>query len=274
MNKKTNEETNLDQRLVWGMELGIDVDKRVLKTAVVVVLEIVVLVLSGFLLVKPRWDELSQLRHDLSVQRAQLRNLGTKLDILERFQLERNGYVRVLTSAFPPSKDVGLVLSSLRSLASDSQIDMVGYKVDPVVIDGEEKKPGGATTTSNPAGSIRAKTESFVMEVTISGKALDIQEFLGKIDGSLPLKVVEDVVITRGGEVRQESSEVLEMRLRIRNFFLPVTQQVNPAGLVRALSVEEGELVEIISAYRGLVVTDEGLVRESIPLGNQNLFGL
>lgn len=273
MNEK--DKNSSDQSTVFGVELGMDVDKRVLKMSGVLILEIVVLLVSGFLLVKPRWDELQRLRGDLSVQQIQLKNMQAKLEALELFEVERSNYDKVLSAAFPTSKDVGLVLSSLRSLASDSSIEVIGYSVDPVVIDSSEKKPAefGSAVAPQAAGQ-RTKTENFMMEVTISGRALDIQAFLDRINASMPLKVVENVIITSGTEIREESNELLEMRLKVKNYFLPLTQKANPSGLVRALSSDEYALIDKMNEYSSLVLTTGGAVREDIPLGNQNLFGL
>ena len=281
---KVSSKDGKQQSTILGMELGIDVDKRVLKSVVVLVLELGVMVAIGLMFLVPKWNEVVGMRNNLSKQQEQLRGLRNKLAILEQFEVERTGYETVLGMAFPLNKDVGTALRSLRTLANDARIEIVGYRVDPVMIEEDENdKPSsqGLTAAPTPALALpssgmpaksEAKAEGFMMEVTISGSALAIQDFLDRVGRSLPLKVVENVVIARGEEVKQESGEMLEMRLEIKNYYLPMTSKANPTGILRALKDEEIETIETIRGYRGVDtgVSGDG---ESVPLGNQNLFG-
>ena len=75
-------------------------------------------------------------------------------------------------------------------MANDARIEIVGYRVDPVMIEEDEnnKSSGqGLTAAPTPAVALpssgmpaksEAKAEGFMMEVTISGSALAIQDFL------------------------------------------------------------------------------------------------
>lgn len=216
---KVSSKDGKQQSTILGMELGIDVDKRVLKSVMVLVLELGVMVAIGLMFLVPKWNEVVKMRNNLSKQQEQLRGLRNKLAILEQFEVERTGYETVLGMAFPLNKDVGTALRSLRTLANDARIEIVGYRVDPVMIEEDENdKPSsqGLTAAPTPAVALpssgmpaksEAKAEGFMMEVTISGSALAIQDFLDRVGRSLPLKVVENVVIARGEEVKQESGK-------------------------------------------------------------------
>ena len=278
---KVSNKDGRQQTTILGMELGIDVDKSV----AVLVLELGVMVAIGLLILVPKWNEVMKMRNNLSKQQEQLRGLRNKLTILEQFEVERTGYETVLGMAFPLNKDVGVALRSLRTLANDARIEIVGYRVDPVMIEegGESKQASQGLGAAAPTPALvlpssgmpaksEAKAEGFMMEVTISGSALAIQDFLYRVGQSLPLKVVENVVIARGEEVRQESGEILEMRLEIKNYYLPMTSKANPTGILRALKNEEGETIETISSYRRVDAAASG-EDDTVPLGNQNLFG-
>ena len=281
--KVSNKSGGKQQATVLGMELGIEVDKRVFRSAVILVLELGVMLVIGLMFLVPKWNETVKMRSGLSKQEEQLRGLRNKLAILERFEVERADYETVLGMAFPLNKDVGIALRSLRTLADDARIEIVGYRVDPVTIEEESKQSSqGLTAAPTPALALsgggmpaksEAKAEGFMMEVTISGSALSIQDFLDRVGRSLPLKVVENVVIARGEEVRQESGEILEMRLEIRNYYLPMTSKINPTGILRALKDDEIETIEAMRSYRGVDIQASGDGAESVPLGNQNLFG-
>lgn len=257
-----------DQSTIFGLELGINIDKRVLRVAGMVVVEFVVLLAAGYFLIVPRINAINQLNNSLELQQTQLNNMNQKLRVLTEFEASQARYDTVLKGAMPVSKDVGLVLASLRSLALESEIEVVSYSVDPVVVDEERQQAAFGTGGERQT----TRTESFRMDLTIAGQSAQVQRFLELVDQSLPIKVIEDMVITSGDVA--DVANFLEMRVEIRSYFLPLTQRANPSGLLRVLSAAEMELVEEMLSYRSLPLTAEGTLTETVPIGNQDLFGV
>lgn len=257
-----------DQTVIFGLELGVNIDKRVMRVAGMLILEVLVLLGAGYFLLVPRINEINKLNNSLELQQTQLNNLNGKLQVLTEFEANVDHYRPILAAALPVTKDVGLTLSSLRQLATEAQIEIVSYSVDPVIVE-EEARPAAF---GSQAEQSTTRTDSFRMDLTISGQSGQVQRFLELVNTSLPLKVVEDMIITQGNV--QEVAGILEMRVEIRNYFLPLTQKANPSGLLRALNEEESALLEEMLGFRTLPLNEQGGVSGSSPLGNQNLFGL
>lgn len=269
MNDKNKTKKELtDQTVVFGLELGVNIDKRVMRVASMFILELVVLLVAGYFLVVPRITEINRLNNNLELQETQLNNMNRKLDVLTEFEGNQARYDTVLKAALPVTKDVGLVLASLRQLAQEAQIEIISYSVDPVIVDEERQ----AVAFGAQVARTTTRTENFRMDLTIAGQSSQVQRFLELVNTSLPLKVVEDMVITQGNV--QEASGILEMRVEIRNYFLPLTQKANPSGLLRILNEKESALLEEMIGFRTLPLSSEGTTTDGVPLGNQNLFGL
>lgn len=263
-NKGETTNKSVDQMAIFGLDLGVSIDKRVLRVGVLFFLELAVLFVTGYFLLVPRMLEINKLRNNLELQDAQLESMTVKLETLEVFETEAARYDVVLRGALPITKDVGLTLGSLRQLARETQIEIVSYSVDPVVVD-----ESGTTPTRVVDGQTAgAKAGNFRMDLAISGQSGQVQNFLELINTSLPLKVVEDMEIIRGDV--QTVGGVLEMRVVIKSFYLPFTQKANPEVPLKVLSEEERLFLDQMTTFRTLSGVDEG----TIPLGNQNLFGL
>ena len=112
------------------------------------------------------------------------------------------------------------------------------------------------------------------MELTISGKVAQIQRFLELMNNSLPIKVFEDMTITKGGAmVSEESEESLEMKIEVRNYYMPSVKKVDLSGLIKTFAEEEEDLLEKMVKFEGLQ-SGGGNSQEETPLGNNDLFGI
>lgn len=258
--KKQGEIKN-DQKTVFGLELGFDVNHRVMRWVGVLFLEVVVILVVVLGLLLPKIKEVQKTRKALVKDQVKVKQMQKKLDQLDEFVVEFGDKKEFFADVFPINKDVGLVLSSVRQISNQTGVDIVGYGVDSVVVENE-----------NEDKATKRKVGSFGMEVTVVGISERIQDFLRLMDESLPIKVVNDVKVTSGIRSIEEGGDLLEVKVSVDNYFLPIGEMSDPLLDLTEISEADRELMEELEGYA--VVNQDGSSLEMIPVGNTNLFGL
>jgi hypothetical protein len=240
-----------------GIEVGIDVDERILKWAGVLVGEFVTAGIISFLIIVPQVAKIQQANQSLAKEKKNLSDLQYKSELLANFSIDFANKEDTLTSIFPQKRDVGLVVSSLRQLANDTQVELVTYSVKTAADD--KSKPGG--------NNVPALT----VELTVNGSTEGTQGFVNETNRSLPLKSIENLQVVRnlvatGSAVQQ----LIQTKLTVRSYYLPFNVKVDSNKPLDPFGDRQIAALNDLATY----VKPKVLSAPSLesPLKNPNLF--
>jgi Tfp pilus assembly protein PilO len=216
----------------------------------VIVLAVLV---SAFLLVKPRIDKIFLLQRELSQKEEKLAQLTAKTAAIEGLdETELSSRVDLVAKAFPNEKDFPLFLSLLRKLVNKNNLELTTLQVNP----------GEIATAS--AQTKKGKLPLLAFMIGVKGQMNGFREFVYRVSQTAPLMVIRDF------QVKTQEGGSLEVTLLIEAPFLPL-----PATLGRI----EKALAQINSqeeeAYQELTRLDFSLIEEtplSFPTGKDNPF--
>ncbi len=243
------------------IEISLLANKNVIRWAGIVAGEVVVIMILLFLVVIPQWETAAQLREQYRQQQELANNLASKSEELDRFKADFLPKLATLDQAMPKSKDVGLMLSSLREIADKSGASIVEYKLEPGQVSG---------LTSKTVGE-----QSLEIELRVTGGTEAVQKFLKLIDASLPIKKIENLEVTSRSlqSVAGEQIQLPEVRILLLEYYLTDTSKAEAKVALSALDDEDQQILSQIGKYEK-VAEVRPVSTESGTLGNENFFGL
>lgn len=243
---------------VFGVELGFQIEEKVTRWVGILSLELVAVVIVGWLILAPRINEIFQVQSQISQQKKLLADLRTKVGLLEDFMVEYAGQDELMAAVFMPYKDTAQMLALIRDIADRAGMSTTGYRLAATNL---------VTPEQTGARAAVVNVEPVEIEITVSGSAANVASFLQLLDESLPIKRVTELEITKASL----SGANLELKMKVASFTFPLKVQPNALGLIKPFSAQNRELFERLGTYY------RGTARqtETLPiLGNPNLFGL
>ncbi len=237
-------------------------DPQVIRWFTLVSIEIAFVVMLAFLVIVPQFNAINEARDNLAAQQALLDNLKNKSDLLTNFTFQFAQKDELIRQVLPPTKDVGIMLASIRQIAQGSGVETTGYSLTP----GELVDT--AVSPNPPANSI----PSVVVEMTINGTPLSIQKFLSSINQSLPLKSIENLQVVRNVvATRADITQILETKLTMKVYFLPTPSIKDPSPQLSPIDKDQAKVLDLVTGYTKVETATNST---PAPLGNTNLFGL
>lgn len=216
-----------------GIDLGFELDERVLKWGGVLVAEVVIVTILSVFIIVPQIARIEKATRDLAKEQKSLNDLQRKIELLADFQIEFTQQAEVLESVFPLKRDVGLVVTSLRQLSTNTNMELVTYNVH-----GAEASSRGRSASTVP---------SLAVELTINGSAEGTSAFIDAINSSLPLKSIENLQVVRNlvatGSAQVE--QFIQTKLLINSYYLPfdikvdATKPLDPFGERQTAALNE-----------------------------------
>lgn len=239
--KPTKETTKL-----MGLDLGVQLDERVLRWWIIIVVEFSVAGLISMLVILPQIQAIQKINDELVKQQKVAADLTYKAELLSNFSLELNDYESVITSIYPAKKDTGLMLLNLRKMIQENKIDLRSYTIRDTF------------TQSTARGKSAQKSNQTVLfvELTVDGAASDIKRMLENINGSLPLKHVEDFQVikslakTGGGQGPEDRSEIVQAKIVYSSPYMPFDLSVDSQKPITAFSQGQMDMIENLKQYK------------------------
>lgn len=241
---------------VMGVSLGVSLDKRILSWMAALAFELVIIAVVAVLFLVPQVGKWNELNRDIKKEGKLLESKNNKVQLIADLSVVMDPTEETLRMALPRSKDIGLLLSSLRQQTAQVGVKMETYTLNPGEVSGVAvtKK-----VTSNDSG--------LPIELTVSGRIEALRKFLDLINTSLPIKKVDSVQVV-SSEIREE----VRLKLKLVMYFMPFSEKDVANNPLRELNKNESELLNAIQTWARY--SQKGNDVNTVPLGNSNLFGL
>lgn len=244
-------------------------DPQIVRWFLIVSGELVFAVLLAALVIIPQLQSINQARANLEQRNQTLSDLRNKSDLLSGFSVQFAQKDDLIGQVLPDTKDVGLMLSSVRKVADTAGINIVGYSLNP----GELL---ANTSTANPAQKASG-LQSLTIDLTIDGSPTSTQKFLSGLNESLPLKSIENMQILRTVVTNTSTgsaTQLLETKVSVRSYYMLSDITKDPASKLSPFTSDQQKLLGSLANYSKLDLSAAVQSTQSVILGNQNLFGL
>lgn len=211
---------------------------------------VIFILFSGLFLIRPRLNEMFLIRKNLKREEKRLAQLVSKTAALEGLdQVELSEKAEITAKALPAEKNLPLLLSVIKGVAVNNNIELLSLQV----------KPGELATPS--AKERKQELPSLSFTIMVSGQMSDFKEFLDQLSKTAPLMRSESIALE---EMGGEASFVLGSP-----FLRPPESLGLPEKPLAQVTSEEEEV------YQQLARLDFFLIQEEFPLvpaGKENPF--
>lgn len=251
--------TELSTQKLFGFVLPLGVDAELLKQSVYAGLTAAFLLVVFIFFVVPRFADLVAAQKRVSDLEKKVNSLNRSLDALDGFRddVPINGKESVYL-AIPTQFDPGYILLSLRQLAAESKVNIIGYSLGGGTI-GEDTKVGNLTTHQ--------------VKLEISGAPVKLIGFVDGLDNYLPVVTVADLSLSEVGKIFISGSGENRLSLTLTYYHKPMPPV--PAGFLLSNFINADEFTTITSLtnYKrlGVITSSQGL---PTTFGKEDLFGL
>lgn len=201
------------------------------------------------------WDALTNRQKEVALQSERLARLKLKVGKLRETRAEEvNEDLRNLLLAVPATRQVLLLLSELGQAASGSGLSMEGYSFDT----GNIKE-----STPSAQGSEEEAKKELVVNVVVEGGNFDrLRQFVGKLEGFLPIARVTGVKFADGGAA-----------VKVEQKWKPwVKVNLEAESELPEYAAKLAEAFKLISEYEQISGDLEGASSASAEVGTTNPF--
>lgn len=230
-------------------------DKALYKPFLLPVIIFLLIILSGLFLLKPRIAQVLNIRRNLSSQKAKLAKLTAKVAALQGLdEVELEEKTKVALRALPAQKDLPGALLTIKSLTTETGLELRGIQVEPGEI---------STESAEPQSSKKYNLPFLEFKINVGGSKTQLKDFLTKLSLTAPLMRVAAI------KIAQTEGEVIEADLDLDTFLLP---------LPSTLGAVEQELVPITPQEEGIyqqlakIAPVQTVTFSPIPAGKENPF--
>lgn len=251
---------------LFGLILPDWVSERMMRMMISGLLSSLVMLLVLILVVKPRYDELADLRATLARETANLNALtNSRNGILSLENDLTEDQQQKILSAVPVDYSPDRAIFLLRKMASDTGASIVSYSL-----------PSGVLLDSSTVETIGKRGEmvefnSYPIKIIISAPVDVLLRFISKVESSLPFGVVADLnlqevtKLSKGGVNKnvQISLEIKYYQAKLNKIDINAIKSLNEKNLEFAEKLADFDVVNIEespknSSISGLVSTSSG----------------
>lgn len=215
---------------------------------------VILILISSWFLVRPKASEIFSIQRNLKREEERLAQLTAKSATLEGLdQTELSSRADIAAKALLSDKNLPLLLSTLKNLAAQNNIELRSLQVDP-----------GEIATVSAKGE-KEKLSFLSFEILVSGQMSDFKEFLAQIAKVAPLMVIQKVKIES-----QDSGGSFQANLPLDAPFLFPPASLGPVETPLAQITNQEENI-----YQELTQLNFSLIKEvppSVPSGKENPF--
>lgn len=196
---------------------------------------VVLIILSGMLVLKPKINDLSKLKKDITSQKEELSRLSQKVAVLESY--DRNELKRrtdQVLKVLPAEKDAPLIMAALRQLINDHDLELKSLDIGVGEISTESAKQIG----------IKKAVPALDLELSLVGVLDDLYEFLNALDSITPLIEVDELQVGREGLA-------VEAGMELSSYYLLGSEDSGKIDRqIVAITPEEEKIYQEISFYK------------------------
>lgn len=221
---------------IFGMEIGIKVDRRLTKWIGIAFGVIIVIVVVAWLVLIPRLSEIRRLQAKLKEQKLLLTNLNQKIDLIDDFGISLSGKDDLMNQVFMSNQDSTLLLMLLRNVVNQTGMNITSYKIGSSVL----------KTMAVTQKSTKPINTNVVVDVTVSGPSDKVDSLLRIFNESLPIKSVSDFEITDGS---LQSTGQITMKMTVTAYTLPVNVNASALALLKPFTDEQRDLMQRMTGY-------------------------
>lgn len=231
-------------------QLSLEKYRAFLFPAVVVVL----IALSTIMILKPKIDDLSQLRRGLSRQKKELTQLSQKVAVLEGYdQNELKTRANRALKVLPAEKDAPLLMAILRSSVNDYNLELGSLDIRVGEISTESAEP---VTKDKPLPALQ-------LQLDIAGSLNDFYDFLNNLELMAPIFEIDQIAMSRQGSSIGAKMELSSYYLTLPTDIGKMTRQIVP------INFEEEKIYQEVSRYK---LPSTGMALPLVGSGKENPF--
>lgn len=207
------------------------------------------IIFSGVFFLYPRAKEIPESRRAIAEEKEKLAKLTQKAEFLESLdENELANKTQFLLKVLPPEKDVVLIISSLKALCAQLNLQIDSFQIN---LSGESSSSG---------------LSSISFSLRIVGDKEGLNNLIERIKTTYPLIDLE------GLDISLEEGNLLQATIKIKAFFLELPKEMgkteNPLPLINP---EEEKFYYQVSNFTSPLLQEASY---SVPLGKENPFTL
>lgn len=247
---------------VMGMDLGIDMDEKVLRWVLIIIGEIAFIVVISLVFIIPQVTTIQKVNAELGKLQKAADDLSYKSELLDSFSADFSQDEQTLTSIFPQNKNIGLFLQSIRRIAQERSVEIAVYTVR------EEGSKAGTTKTK--ASSVKQEIISF--ELTINASPESTRLFIQDLNTSLPLKSVTTFQVVKNISQDPTGPQVIQSKIQVDGYYLPFSSDVDSTKPLNPFGPKQEAALTTLKGYRNYAETAVNEVTLPGSVRNPNLF--
>lgn len=238
-----------------GLKLSQPLDLRLVKWMAVTAAEILLLVISVPTVISPRYTQIQKVKAENKRETQVLTSLRERDTILDDLYSTFLNKDLMFAQAIPVAKDLGLMLGSLRYDSNQTRVNIIEYTINP----------GEILNSKAKAGVI---PPALPIDLTVTGKLNNMQEFLDRLDSSYPVKKVESIEVANNPD---SASDDITLKMTISFYYLQFSGEAIKKMPFTPLTDNDVEFLSKLETFYSIPAQKTDL--EGVELGNQDLFG-
>lgn len=221
--------------------------RRRFLTYSVIALSVCAILLLFFIL--PSVNSILESRREIVTKEEELASVletVNKLSTLDRQEIQAS--IKILETTLPPEKPVVPLLYSLDRLATQAQVSIADFEVNP-----------GSLSTNSADIDLESKQESplapnvysLPLEVDVSGTFENMNNFFRLLDNVIPLMRVASITFGGSDSTTKVASEsgMFQAQVKLESLYtIPKTTQVVDAKTLTVLTPEDRKALDTLSA--------------------------
>lgn len=252
---------------LFGFTLPAGSNAELIKQTILAYLSAAFLLVLFLLFVLPRFSDLAAISASVNDLQTKVNGLTKTLDALDSFKADISDENRQLAFlAIPNRFDPGLILLSLRKIASDNNVSIVSYEL------------GGGSVTQSKTGQTQPAVQTspnipvrHIVKVEISGNPKDMISFIDGLNNYLPIAGVSNLSISEVSKIFAQGEQNSKLSMDLTYYHLPGF--VAPGTDISGQLLTDKEIASLKSLLNYSRLTG-GIVATPSGTGKENLFGI
>lgn len=219
------------------IEKGKQLDLKKYRAFLFPVVVIVLIALSAVTILKPKINDLSQLRKNLSKQKEELTQLSQKVAVLESYdQNELKKRADTVLRVLPAEKDAPRIIVILRGLVDKYNLELGSLNI----------KVGDVSTESAEPAVKDDSLPALQLQLSVTGSLTDFYELLNTLESAAPIFGINQISMSRSGFSVGTKTGLSSYYLAMPKEIGKISRQIIP------ITPEEENVYEKISGYKSV----------------------
>lgn len=249
---------------LMGMDLGVDMDEKVLRWVLIIIGEIAFIVVISLIFIIPQVTTIQKINAELEKLQKAANDLAYKSELLDTFSADFSQDEQILTAIFPQNKNIGIFLQSIRKVAQERSVELALYTV---------REEGGKTGSSNSKKATTIKQETISFELTINASPESTRLFIQDLNTSLPLKSVDTFQVIKNISADPSGPQVIQSKIMVTGYYLPFSSDVDSSKPLAPFGPKQEAALTTLKGYKNHAETTvNSTITPTGTIRNQSLF--